>query len=152
VLRGAPRSEVFAKRRQQADRPRLPAVLERLELPVAEGTLDQQRPLANVPNNVGDVLRRAEAGEEFAITVAGRPVALLGPALRRRWVRGPDLMRVWTPPPAKRSPTISSGSPPSSPGVLQRAVEWGRVPTNAVKITRKPPKPHRPAVQAIPRR
>src|SRR3954470_12670444 len=35
-------------------------------------------------------------------------------------------------------------------GVVQRAVEWGRVPTNAVKITRKPPKPHRPAVQAIP--
>jgi integrase len=35
-------------------------------------------------------------------------------------------------------------------GVLQRAVEWGRVPTNAVKLTRKPPKPHRPAVQAIP--
>src|SRR3954464_9094606 len=35
-------------------------------------------------------------------------------------------------------------------GVLQRAVEWGRVPTNAVKITRKPPKPHRPAVPAIP--
>lgn len=35
-------------------------------------------------------------------------------------------------------------------GVLQRAVEWGRVPTNAVKLTRKPPKPHRPAAQAIP--
>jgi integrase len=35
-------------------------------------------------------------------------------------------------------------------GVLQRAVEWGRVPSNAVKLTRKPPKPHRPAVQAIP--
>src|SRR3954468_19601198 len=34
-------------------------------------------------------------------------------------------------------------------GVLQRAVEWGRVPNNAVKLTRKPPKPHRPAVQAI---
>src|SRR5215218_8888310 len=34
-------------------------------------------------------------------------------------------------------------------GVLQRAVEWGRVPTNAVKLTRKPPKPHRPAVHAI---
>ncbi len=33
---------------------------------------------------------------------------------------------------------------------MQRAVEWGRVPTNAVKLTRKPPKPHRPAVQAIP--
>src|SRR3954454_18968120 len=35
-------------------------------------------------------------------------------------------------------------------GVMQRAVEWGRVPSNAVKLTRKPPKPHRPAVQAIP--
>ena len=35
-------------------------------------------------------------------------------------------------------------------GVLQRAVEWGRIPTNAVKLTRKPHKPHRPAVQAIP--
>ena len=35
-------------------------------------------------------------------------------------------------------------------GILQRAVEWGRVPTNAVKATRKPHKPHRPAVQAIP--
>ena len=35
-------------------------------------------------------------------------------------------------------------------GVLQRAVEWGRVPTNAVKITRKPLKPHRPAVAGDP--
>src|SRR3954454_3784631 len=35
-------------------------------------------------------------------------------------------------------------------GVLQRAVEWGRVPTNAVKMTRKPPKQLRPAVEAIP--
>ena len=35
-------------------------------------------------------------------------------------------------------------------GVLQRAVEWGRVPSNAVKLTRKPPKQYRPAVQAIP--
>ena len=35
-------------------------------------------------------------------------------------------------------------------GVLQRAVEWGRVPSNAVKMTRKPPKALRPAVEAIP--
>jgi integrase len=35
-------------------------------------------------------------------------------------------------------------------GVLQRAVEWGRISSNAVKITRKPPKKYRPAVQAIP--
>src|SRR4051794_855451 len=35
-------------------------------------------------------------------------------------------------------------------GVLQRAVEWGRVPTNAVKMARKPPKQLRPAVEVIP--
>jgi prevent-host-death family protein len=49
-------------------------------------------------NNVADVLRRAEAGEEFTITVAGRPVAHLGPAQRRRWVSGADLERVWQTP------------------------------------------------------
>jgi len=58
-------------------------------------------PQKELRNNVGDVLRRAEAGEEFTITVAGRPVAQLGPAQRRRWVSGPDLARVWdTPAPA----------------------------------------------------
>lgn len=30
-------------------------------------------------NDVADVLRRAEAGEHFTITVSGRPVAQLGP-------------------------------------------------------------------------
>jgi integrase len=37
-------------------------------------------------------------------------------------------------------------------GVMQRAVEWGRVSTNAVKATRKPPRRHRAAVEAIPPR
>ena len=32
-------------------------------------------PQKELRNNVADVLRRAEAGEEFTITVAGRPVA-----------------------------------------------------------------------------
>jgi prevent-host-death family protein len=49
-------------------------------------------------NNVADVLRRAEAGEEFTITVAGRPVAQLGPARRRQWVSGPELGKVWDTP------------------------------------------------------
>jgi prevent-host-death family protein len=49
-------------------------------------------------NNVADVLRRAEAGEEFTITVAGRPVAHLGPAKRRQWVSGPDLAKIWATP------------------------------------------------------
>jgi prevent-host-death family protein len=55
-------------------------------------------PQKELRNNVGDVLRRAEAGEQFTITVAGRPVAELGPAQRRRWVSGPDLARVWQTP------------------------------------------------------
>lgn len=30
-------------------------------------------------NNIGEILRQAEAGAEFTITVRGRPVARLGP-------------------------------------------------------------------------
>jgi len=53
-------------------------------------------------NDVAAVLRRAEAGAECTITVAGRPVAHLGPARRRHWVSGPDLAKVWaTPTPEK---------------------------------------------------
>ena len=55
-------------------------------------------PQKELRNNVGEVLRRAEAGEEFTITVAGSPVARLGPARRRRWVSGADLARVWATP------------------------------------------------------
>jgi prevent-host-death family protein len=39
-------------------------------------------PQRELRNNVADVLRRAEAGTEFTITVRGRPVARLGPAER----------------------------------------------------------------------
>ena len=55
-------------------------------------------PQKELRNNVADVLRRAEAGEEFTITVAGRPVAQLGPTQLRRWVSGPALARVWETP------------------------------------------------------
>ena len=57
-------------------------------------------PQKELRNNVGEVLRRAEAGEQITITVAGRPVAELGPTRQRQWVSGEDLRRVWaTPPP-----------------------------------------------------
>ncbi len=46
-------------------------------------------------NHVSEVLRRAEAGETLTVTVAGRPVAELGPVHRRRWVGGAALARVW---------------------------------------------------------
>jgi prevent-host-death family protein len=55
-------------------------------------------PQKELRNNVADVLRRAEAGEEFTITVAGRSVAQLGPARRRQWVGGPELDKVWDTP------------------------------------------------------
>jgi prevent-host-death family protein len=58
-------------------------------------------PQKELRNNVAEVLRRAEAGEEITITVAGRPVAQLGPAARRRWVSGERLAQIWkTPAPA----------------------------------------------------
>ena len=61
------------------------------------GTIPQKE----LRNNVGDVLRRAEAGERITITVAGRPVAEIGPRSRRQWVSGPDLDVIWrTPAPA----------------------------------------------------
>ncbi len=46
-------------------------------------------------NNVSEVLRRAEAGEILTVTVAGRPVAELGPTHRRRWVGGATLAGIW---------------------------------------------------------
>lgn len=55
-------------------------------------------PQKELRNNVAEVLRRAEAGEDFTITVAGRPVAQLGPTPKRRWVTGPALKRVFETP------------------------------------------------------
>lgn len=49
-------------------------------------------PMPEIPqkmlrNEIGEILRRAEAGEKFTITVSGRPVAKLGPIRPdRTWV------------------------------------------------------------------
>jgi prevent-host-death family protein len=50
-------------------------------------------------NHVGEVLRRAEAGERFTITVSGRPVAQLGPLRKRQWVPAAELADLWAAPP-----------------------------------------------------
>jgi prevent-host-death family protein len=55
-------------------------------------------PQKELRNNIGEILRRAEAGEEITITVQGREVARLGPAHRRQWVTGPTLEAVWETP------------------------------------------------------
>lgn len=41
-------------------------------------------PQRELRNNVGEVLRRAEAGERIVVTVNDRPVAELGPVLGNR--------------------------------------------------------------------
>ncbi len=55
-------------------------------------------PQKTLRNQVGEILRRAEDGERFTVTVAGRPAAQLGPIRSRHWVAGPELQRVWATP------------------------------------------------------
>ena len=61
-------------------------------------------PQKELRNHVGEVLRRAEGGEELTITVAGRPVARLGPAPGARWVPSGRLAELWGAPP---DPTLA---------------------------------------------
>lgn len=51
-------------------------------------------PQRELRNNVADVLRRAEQGERFTITVNGRPVAELGPARPARFADAGTLARI----------------------------------------------------------
>lgn len=62
-------------------------------------------PQKELRNNVAEVLRRAEAGEEMTITVSGRPVASLGPAKSRRWVPSSRLAELWS---APADPTLEA--------------------------------------------
>jgi prevent-host-death family protein len=55
-------------------------------------------PQKELRNNVGEVLRRAESGEEITVTVSGRPVAQLGPARTRQWVPPARLADLWKSP------------------------------------------------------
>ncbi len=66
-------------------------------------------PQKELRNNVGEVLRRAEQGAQFTITVSGRPVARLGPVGRKRWVAGNELARIWhTPAPQEMEADLES--------------------------------------------
>ena len=58
-------------------------------------------PQRELRNHVSDVLRRAEAGERFVVTVGGRPVAELGPHDRRRWVARDRLRALVSSPPPR---------------------------------------------------
>ncbi len=80
AARGGPNRQIF--RRQTT---RIPSST---SATVRWVTIIQQKQLRN---EVGDVLRRAEAGEEFTVTVAGRPVAQIVPLRRDTWVPGTQL-------------------------------------------------------------
>ena len=41
--------------------------------------IERTIPQRELRNNIGEILRKAEAGDEFTITVRGRAVARLGP-------------------------------------------------------------------------
>jgi prevent-host-death family protein len=55
-------------------------------------------PQKELRNNVAEVLRRAEAGEDLTITVSGRPVAHLGPLERDTWVPAAKVRAIWETP------------------------------------------------------
>lgn len=55
-------------------------------------------PQRTLRNESGDVLRRAESGERFVITVSGRPVAVLGPYERRQWVPSASVQEIFATP------------------------------------------------------
>ena len=51
-------------------------------------------PQRELRNQSGEILRQAEAGEQFTITVDGRPVAVLGPYQKRQWVPREELVKI----------------------------------------------------------
>jgi prevent-host-death family protein len=51
-------------------------------------------PQRELRNHSGEILREAEAGEQFAITVEGRPVAMLGPYQRRQWIPKAEFLKI----------------------------------------------------------
>lgn len=55
-------------------------------------------PQRELRNDSARVLREAEAGEVFTVTVDGRPVATLGPYRRRQWVPAAAIEEILTTP------------------------------------------------------
>ncbi len=49
-------------------------------------------PQRELRNHSGEILRKAERGQEFVVTVDGRPVAQLGPCAKRPWLRKRDYL------------------------------------------------------------
>ncbi|HZK50874.1 MAG TPA: type II toxin-antitoxin system prevent-host-death family antitoxin [Actinomycetota bacterium] len=55
-------------------------------------------PQRELRNSSGEILRAAERGEQFTITVDGRPVAVLGPVRKRHWIPRAEIERIFATP------------------------------------------------------
>jgi prevent-host-death family protein len=51
--------------------------------------------LREMRQNASELVRRAEAGEQVTITVAGRPAAVLGPVSARTWRPWDDVAAIF---------------------------------------------------------
>jgi prevent-host-death family protein len=69
-------------------------------------------PQRELRNQSGEILRETEKGASFLITVEGRPVAMLTPYPKRRWVPRAEVMKL-----------LASGKP--DPGFFQDLSELG---------------------------
>jgi prevent-host-death family protein len=69
-------------------------------------------PQRELRNQSGEILRETEKGESFLITVEGRPVAMLSPYPKRRWVPRAEVKKL-----------LASGKP--DPGFFQDIAELG---------------------------
>jgi prevent-host-death family protein len=54
--------------------------------------------LREMRQNASELVRRAQAGEQVTITVAGRPAAVLGPVNPRTWRQWADLADIFATP------------------------------------------------------
>ena len=51
-------------------------------------------PHRELRNHSGEILRQAEKGQMFTVTVDGRPVAVIGPYPRRQWVPKEEVLNL----------------------------------------------------------
>ena len=54
--------------------------------------------LREMRQNASELVRRAQAGEQLTITVAGRPAAVLGPVSSRTWRRWEEIADIFREP------------------------------------------------------
>lgn len=54
--------------------------------------------LREMRQNASELVRRAQAGEQVTITVAGRPAAVLGPVSPRTWRQWDEIGAIFTGP------------------------------------------------------